>query len=1051
MTEGNRDRQDFYDAFKAVPKEFRPVPFWSWNEKMNPVEVERQVQEIKNAGWGGGFVHSRIGLTTPYLSDEWFAAVDAAVDACKKAGISLWLYDEDKWPSGFSGGSVPLADETFRMKVLVGRPEGYVLPGGTRFGIPAHGIQTWLWVAPLGQAWFNGTCYADMGNRQAVSRFIEAAYAAYYRRYAGEYGSLITAEFTDETCMLFRIGVPYGAVPFSSEMEARFEAMHGYALSPEVVHLFLNEPDSMRFRLHYYRTLNDLFENNFSRQVGEWCGTHGIALTGHYMNEQGLFAQQNWGVKIMPNYRHQQIPGIDCLGRRITERITAKQCQSVVNQMGRERMLSELYGVAGGSLSFEDRRWIALQQICLGVNLLNPHLSLYTMAGCRKRDFPQNMFYQQPWWPLNGAVDVPLARLCYAMSRGKYAAELLVLHPGESAFALWQAQTEPVPDEPLTTFDDRETHSIVNEQRIKLERLDNELLELIDGLLASHRPFDFGDETIVAQEGRIGRDNGRVQLRVGQMAYRAVVMPSMTTLSRTVFELLREFCAAGGRVFRCGTAPERLDGMVSEELKEWTESLPCCALSELPELLDQWVVPAVRIEKLETGNRELIWSHPRDMEDGRRLVLLVNLDRFESAEGIVFFSGGFNAAVRLRDQDGDWQPEPGEPAADGLRLKMRIPPAQALLLELTSEVPAQVPATASAVCREEQVLTGWQVRRMDDNALTLDYAFWKEGGAPRSAQPIPVIAVQERLNRMGYDGPLVLTYPFRMKGLARDRKVHLVVEYPDRCRIRINGSPIRCTGLPYWRDIRWLPIEVTGLLREGENEVELQYEAFQHGDLTQVEDHFARYGTEIESVYLVGDFSVEGGTNGRQRRQSEWTAWGLPERPVHEIIREELCVAEPVSLMPRDASLQELPFYAGRLEFETQFAFSEVSGCASGLRVEGLDAAVAEVFINEQFAGTIYSAPYEVETGSLLRNGENQIKLVLYSTLRNLLGPHHEPRGELCHVGPRQFMSKETVECNDPADRIQAWGSGRFSPPDWNPDYCIVGFGFEKAFHYTTG
>ncbi len=26
---------------------------------------------------------------------------------------------------------------------------------------------------------------------------------------------------------------------------------------------------------------------------------------------------------------------------------------------------------------------------------------LYTMSGCRKRDYPQNIFYQQPWWHLN--------------------------------------------------------------------------------------------------------------------------------------------------------------------------------------------------------------------------------------------------------------------------------------------------------------------------------------------------------------------------------------------------------------------------------------------------------------------------------------------------------------------------------------------------------------------------------------------------------------------------------------------------------------------------
>ena len=69
------------------------------------------------------------------------------------------------------------------------------------------------------------------------------------------------------------------------------------------------------------------------------------------------------------------------LARQIDERITAKHCHSVVNQYAKPRMLSELYGVAGATLTFEDRLWIASQQICLGVNLLNPHLALYTLAS----------------------------------------------------------------------------------------------------------------------------------------------------------------------------------------------------------------------------------------------------------------------------------------------------------------------------------------------------------------------------------------------------------------------------------------------------------------------------------------------------------------------------------------------------------------------------------------------------------------------------------------------------------------------------------------------
>jgi hypothetical protein len=46
------------------------------------------------------------------------------------------------------------------------------------------------------------------------------------------------------------------------------------------------------------------------------------------------------------------------------------------------------------------------------------------------------MWYQQPWWPLNGVVDGYLARLCALMSQGEMVPELLVLHPQESLYPL---------------------------------------------------------------------------------------------------------------------------------------------------------------------------------------------------------------------------------------------------------------------------------------------------------------------------------------------------------------------------------------------------------------------------------------------------------------------------------------------------------------------------------------------------------------------------------------------------------------------------------------
>ena len=38
--------------FRHVPKEYRPIPFWSWNEKLNTEETAEQVRLMDEAGMG---------------------------------------------------------------------------------------------------------------------------------------------------------------------------------------------------------------------------------------------------------------------------------------------------------------------------------------------------------------------------------------------------------------------------------------------------------------------------------------------------------------------------------------------------------------------------------------------------------------------------------------------------------------------------------------------------------------------------------------------------------------------------------------------------------------------------------------------------------------------------------------------------------------------------------------------------------------------------------------------------------------------------------------
>ncbi|MCK4982252.1 MAG: hypothetical protein KAS17_04960, partial [Victivallaceae bacterium] len=66
--------------FKMPPAEYRGMPFWSLNDTLEPAEMIRQVEEFHRAGMGGFFLHSRIGLITEYLGEEWMDALRAAIE-----------------------------------------------------------------------------------------------------------------------------------------------------------------------------------------------------------------------------------------------------------------------------------------------------------------------------------------------------------------------------------------------------------------------------------------------------------------------------------------------------------------------------------------------------------------------------------------------------------------------------------------------------------------------------------------------------------------------------------------------------------------------------------------------------------------------------------------------------------------------------------------------------------------------------------------------------------------------------------------------------------
>ena len=61
--------KNWVNEFRDPAASFRGVPFWAWNAALEPDELRRQIGIMQKMGFGGFFMHSRVGLATPYLSE----------------------------------------------------------------------------------------------------------------------------------------------------------------------------------------------------------------------------------------------------------------------------------------------------------------------------------------------------------------------------------------------------------------------------------------------------------------------------------------------------------------------------------------------------------------------------------------------------------------------------------------------------------------------------------------------------------------------------------------------------------------------------------------------------------------------------------------------------------------------------------------------------------------------------------------------------------------------------------------------------------------------
>ena len=346
--------------------------------------------------------------------------------------------------------------------------------------------------------WFNDDAYADNLNPDAVAAFLDITYEAYQQEIGpisarpSPASSRMSPNFHHQ-----RSPRPRRCLPWTDGLPQFFLARRGWDLLEGLPWLFFEGERAAEARHDYWWTISERFTRPIRSRSGNGARRNGLAFTGHYLYEHEMGRAILHGGAVMPHYRYQQVPGIDMLTEQNHEFLTIKQCSSVANQFGRQRVLSETYGCSGWEFTFEGQKWNGDWQYVLGVNLRCQHLALYSLRGCRKRDYPPAFNYNTTWWKYNAVVEDYFARVGRVLSQGQAVRDVLVLHPVATGWAML-GEGDAV-------------------QAARWMPTPNASTIFVQALLAAHYDFDFGDEQIMAADGRVEGQS----LVVGQAPYQA--------------------------------------------------------------------------------------------------------------------------------------------------------------------------------------------------------------------------------------------------------------------------------------------------------------------------------------------------------------------------------------------------------------------------------------------------------------------------------------------------------------------------------------------------
>lgn len=936
------------ESFLNPGNEYRSIPFWSWNCAVTRELIDQDLDTFVKMGFGGVCPHPRTGLDIEYLGDEFMDLMEYAVRGCEKRGLTVWLYDDDRFPSGAAGGKVTKNGD-FRGKYLLlseDRRQGFLAAWALAFDgdrlsryrrlnsaeeIDAaklrrdetHRVRFAYPALLPEEPWFEGASYIDTTDPEAVREFIRITHQRYFERLGRYFGTTITAVFTDEPRALPRVKglsltdplshadfsfplTPSAAREFSDSASGPLDTL------PAVV-WDCQDASAEGIRWRFREALSECFVGAFLDQIGDWCRKYDVMSTGHILGEENLRSQTDTVGEAMRCYRGMDLPGTDTLIDEANYP-AVRQAASVSRQLGKSGVMSELYGSTGWECDFLTYKLQGDWQAAMGVTHRVPHLCHMSLGGEAKRDWPGSIFPQNNWWERFKLLEDHFARLNVILRRGRRVTRVSVIHPVE---AYWRYAM---------------SGSAAEREKAELSRRFDRLIHRI---LTSLIDVELISESLLSQ--------GKMTLS----GFDAVVVTAPVRPSTE-----KALSSFSGQVIRSDNEEEIMDALNPyRDVYVTPLASPAEFLYQLRE---------------EGAKKWLFLCHTKNSAGGEE-------------QNDVSLRGAFSARI-LDTMTGEVKPVETRFYDGRTHMMWRAGMDESLLLELTAVKPASTepfPVSLSARTEELTLPAPLSVLRGEPNAYLLDWARYSLDGSPLSER-MEILRLDNQLRERlglaprgenmrqpwasepGDKHQLTLLYEFEsdipLSGLT------LALEKPEDQAVTLDGE--KCgirEGFFIDRAFRRVALPPIG-----------------SGRHTLVIRRSFDSKTDLEPMSLLGDFSVKDG---------------------------RLTGAEPLS--QGDIRPQGYPFYTGKLTYFYEFDLAGAGAYA--IKLSSLSAPFAEAVID---GGTLVPLISRGARLGWLSPGRHRLALTVYLSRFNLLRALHNADADNPWRGPDSWRTQGERWCD---------------------------------------